>query len=59
MTLIKTTGDADYLLKVAVADLTALSALISQLVADHQSVFHVKTSVGLARLKENGVMIPV
>ncbi len=53
----KTTGDADYLLKVAVADLAALSALISQLVAGHQSVAHVKTSVVLNRLKENGLMM--
>lgn len=52
----KTTGDADYLLKVAVADLAGLSALISQLVAGHQSVSHVKTSVVLNRLKENGLM---
>lgn len=54
----KTTGDADYLLKVAVSDLPSLSALISQLVAGHQSVSHVKTSVVLGRLKENGLMIP-
>ena len=53
----KTTGDADYLLKVAVADLASLSALISQLVAGHQSVSHVKTSVVLGRLKENGLMM--
>lgn len=54
----KTTGDADYLLKVAVADLAGLSALISQLVAGHKSVAHVKTSVVLNRLKENGQLIP-
>lgn len=54
----KTTGDADYLLKVAVSDLAALSALISQLVAGHKSVSHVKTSVVLSRLKENGTMSP-
>lgn len=54
----KTTGDADYLLKVAVSDLPSLSALNSQLVAGHQSVSHVKTSVVLGRLKENGLMIP-
>lgn len=53
----KTTGDADYLLKVAVADLNSLSALISQLVAGHQSVSHVKTSVVLGRMKENGLMM--
>ena len=52
----KTTGDADYLLKVAVADLAGLSALISQLVAGHKSVAHVKTSVVLDRLKENGML---
>ncbi|WLS78602.1 Lrp/AsnC family transcriptional regulator [Erwinia pyri] len=55
----KTTGDADYLLKVAVADLAGLSALISQLVAGHQSVSHVKTSVVLTRLKENGMMTSI
>lgn len=54
----KTTGDADYLLKVAVADLAGLSTLISQLVAGHKSVSHVKTSVVLSRLKENGRLIP-
>lgn len=53
----KTTGDADYLLKVAVADLASLSALISQLLAGHQSVSHIKTSVVLGRLKENGLMM--
>ncbi|MBA2814102.1 Lrp/AsnC family transcriptional regulator [Candidatus Pantoea persica] len=53
----KITGDADYLLKVAVADLASLSALISQLVAGHKSVSHVKTSVVLGRLKENGLMM--
>ena len=52
----KTTGDADYLLKVAVADLAGLSALISELVAGHKSVAHVKTSVVLNRLKENGML---
>ena len=53
----KTTGDADYLLKVAVASLAELSALISELVAGHRSVGHVKTSVVLERLKENGLTI--
>lgn len=53
----KTTGDADYLLKVAVNSLAELSALISELVAGHRSVSHVKTSVVLNRLKENGLTI--
>ena len=47
----KTTGDADYLLKVAVASPAELSALISEMVAGHRSVAHVKTSVVLERLK--------
>ncbi|CAK9886359.1 MAG: DNA-binding transcriptional activator DecR [Candidatus Erwinia impunctatus] len=54
----KTTGDADYLLKVAVTDLAALSALISRLVSASQSVAHVKTSVVLERVKENGLILP-
>ncbi|MFD1802078.1 Lrp/AsnC family transcriptional regulator [Mixta tenebrionis] len=53
----KTTGDADYLLKVAVASLTELSALISELVAGHRSVAHVKTAVVLERIKEHGMMM--
>lgn len=55
----KTTGDADYMLKVAVADLHSLSALISQILARNKSVAHLKTSVVLNRLKENGLMTPV
>lgn len=50
----KTTGDADYLLKVAVADLDGLSRLINQ-ISTHKSTAHVKTSVVLERLKENGL----
>jgi DNA-binding Lrp family transcriptional regulator len=51
----KTTGDADYMLKVAVGDLSGLNQLISLLSA-HESVGHVKTSVVLERLKENTLM---
>jgi DNA-binding Lrp family transcriptional regulator len=54
----KTTGDADYMLKVAVADLHGLSALISEILARNKSVAHLKTSVVLNRLKENGLMAP-
>ncbi|MFC3396617.1 Lrp/AsnC family transcriptional regulator [Brenneria rubrifaciens] len=54
----KTTGDADYLLKVAVADLSGLSTLISQILSQNKSVAHLKTSVVLNRLKENGLMAP-
>ncbi|MBS0970392.1 Lrp/AsnC family transcriptional regulator [Chimaeribacter arupi] len=54
----KTTGDADYLLKVAVADLAGLSDLISKILSSHESVAHIKTSVVLNRLKENGLLTP-
>lgn len=51
----KTTGDSDYLLKVAVADLDGLSHLINQ-ISTHKSTAHVKTAVVLERLKENGLV---
>jgi len=54
----KTTGDADYLLKVAVADLPGLNHLISGILAQNKSVAHLKTSVVLNRLKENGLLMP-
>ncbi|KAA9002562.1 Lrp/AsnC family transcriptional regulator [Affinibrenneria salicis] len=54
----KTTGDSDYMLKVAVADLASLSTLISQILSLHKSVSHIKTAVVLNRLKENGQIIP-
>lgn len=54
----KTTGDADYLLKVAVADLQGLSDLISRILSQNKSVAHLKTSVVLNRLKESGLMLP-
>lgn len=50
----KTTGDSDFLLKVAVADLDGLSRLINQ-ISTHKSTAHIKTSVVLERLKENGL----
>lgn len=54
----KTTGDADYLLKVAVPDLPGLSDLISRILSRNRSVAHLKTSVVLNRLKENGQLMP-
>lgn len=54
----KTTGDADYLLKVAVADLAGLSHLISHILAQNSGVAHLKTSVVLNRIKENGRLMP-
>ncbi|WP_416425550.1 Lrp/AsnC family transcriptional regulator [Pseudomonas sp. App30] len=50
----KTTGDADYTLKVAVADLGELNALMGRL-ADSGSIGHMKTAVVLQRIKEAGI----
>ncbi|KEY60011.1 Lrp/AsnC family transcriptional regulator [Serratia sp. DD3] len=52
----KIAGDADYLLKVAVADLPALSGFISQTLSRHKSVAHIKTAVVLERIKEGGLL---
>ena len=46
------TGDADYLLKVAVRDLQTLGALINDVLLPHGSVAHVRSMVGLERLKD-------
>ncbi len=54
----QTTGDADYLLKVVVTDLPGLSQLISGILTRNGSVAHLKTSVVLNRLKENGCLLP-
>ncbi len=46
------TGDADYLLKVVVPDLTNLSRIINDLILPHASVSHVKSSIVLTTLKD-------
>lgn len=50
----KTTGDADYSLKVAVADLNELNALMGRL-TNNGSTSHIKTAVVLQRIKEAGI----
>lgn len=55
--VLKLTGDYDYLLKVAVADLASLSRLIQELAGLRNCVSHLRTSVVLERLKESGVVI--
>lgn len=55
--VLKLTGEYDYLLKVAVADLADLSRLIQQLASLRDSVSHLRTSVVLGRLKESGVVM--
>lgn len=49
----KTTGDADYSLKCVVADLDSLNELINRIFVTHL-ISHIKTSVVLDRVKENG-----
>ena len=46
------TGDADYLLKVAVRDLQGLGALVNDVLLPHGSVAHVRSMVSLERLKD-------
>ena len=51
----KTTGDADYTLKIAVAGLVELNALMGRL-SGSATIGHLKTAVVLQRLKEAGLV---
>jgi DNA-binding Lrp family transcriptional regulator len=48
------TGEADYLLKVAVGDLKALSALVNEVLLPHDSVARVRSEIALDTLKADG-----
>lgn len=50
----KTTGEADYSLKMVVADLSSLNDLISRLFQT-RLISHIKTSIVLERVKESGI----
>ncbi|RRW40408.1 Lrp/AsnC family transcriptional regulator [Pseudomonas luteola] len=50
----KTTGDADYTLKIAVAGLTELNGLMGRL-SGTGTIGHLKTAIVLQRLKEAGI----
>lgn len=50
------TGESDYLLKLVVTDLKALSQLLNDVFLPHESVAHVRSSVVLDRLKETSVL---
>ncbi len=50
------TGESDYLLKLVVTDLKALSNLLNDVFLPHESVAHVRSSVVLDRLKETSVL---
>jgi DNA-binding Lrp family transcriptional regulator len=45
------TGAADYVLKLVVEDLQALSRILNDVLLPHQSVAHVRSSIVLDRLK--------
>ena len=46
------TGDSDYLLKVVVTDLRALSALVNDVLLPHEAVERVRSSIVLETLKD-------
>jgi DNA-binding Lrp family transcriptional regulator len=46
------TGEADYLVKLTVTDLKALSRILNDVFLPHESVAHVRSSVVLGRLKQ-------
>ena len=46
------TGDSDYLLKVIVADLRALSVLVNEILLPHEAVERVRSSIVLETLKD-------
>lgn len=50
------TGEMDYLLKVVVKDLMALSAFVNDTLLPHDSVLNVKTSIVLETLKETSAL---
>jgi len=47
------TGDADYLVKLAVPDLKALSRVLNEVFLPHESVAHVRSSIVLEQLKQS------
>lgn len=50
------TGEADYLLKVAVGDLKELSLLVNEILLPHESVARVRSEIALETLKEPGLL---
>jgi DNA-binding Lrp family transcriptional regulator len=52
------TGDADYLVRLAVPDLQALSRVLNEVFLPHESVAHVRSSIVLEHLKES-VRLPL
>lgn len=46
------TGEADYLVKIAVPDLRALSRILNDVLLAHRAVAHVRSSIVLDRIKQ-------
>ena len=50
------TGSADYMVKIVVTDLKALSRLLADVFLPHESVAHVQSSIVLERLKRTAAL---
>ena len=50
------TGEADYLIKLIVTDLKALSRILNEVFLPHASVAHVRSSIVLDRLKQTSAL---
>lgn len=50
------TGDVDYMLKVVVKDLKALSRIINDELLPHEAVHHVRSSIAMETLKDDNIL---
>lgn len=50
------TGEADYLIRLVVPDLPALARILNEVFLPHESVAHVRSSIGLTCLKDSRVL---
>ncbi|WP_417687262.1 Lrp/AsnC family transcriptional regulator [Roseibium sp.] len=50
------TGDVDYMLKVVVKDLKALSRIINDQLLPHEAVQHVRSSIAMETLKDDNLL---
>lgn len=50
------TGDLDYMLKVVVADLKALSNIINDELLPQEAVHHVRSSIAMETLKDDNLL---
>jgi len=50
------TGDVDYMLKVVVRDLKALSRIINDELLPHEAVHHVRSSIAMDTLKDDNLL---